>query len=155
MTSSEVFGHCLCRILLSTVACLVAPAAGFSQDVLDPAQAQSDPTEPSQMLAELLQSPAVRAALPVEELPPAHSPPAAFDAAQLRLRGLVLRDAAHGTALISAGGSRLYMVELRRAEASAEPQLLNVGGALFTVESFSGSGIVLRNTETGQKIPVN
>ena len=155
MMFSEVHRRWLYRMLLSASACLAAPAAGVAQDGLDPAQALSDPTEPSRMLAELLQSPAVRAALPAEELPPAQSPPAAFDASQLRLRGLVLRDASHGTALLSAGGSRLYMVELRRADATAEPQLLNVAGVLFTVEDFSGSGVVLRDTGTGQLVPVN
>ena len=112
------------------------------------AWAGGDPTVPSPQIAELLAAPSAIAP------PVAAAQVEVSSTPDLRLLGIVLRNADHGTAIISAGGLARYTVTLRRNEQSSEPQMLDVGGALFVIESFGPDGILLRSVRNEQLVYV-
>ena len=154
----------LCRMML--VVCLnittnisagaQAPSASASQLVatgravanVAAAPAVADPTVPSPSIHKLLGL-AQRAAAPSQagadvtskEKPQIH----------LRLKGIVLRDRHHGTALISVNGGDVLVVRLRRADLETTPIRLPITGLQMFVEDFDDSSILLRCPSTRQQ----
>jgi len=73
---------------------------------------------------------------------------------RLRLKAIVLRDNDHGTALVSNGGSEVYLVKLRRTEINGTQRFI-IGGLSLAVKDFSKSTLIMHNLQTDQHFIVN
>jgi len=126
------------------------PQAGAAEIGKESAGLPADPTQISPQISELL-----------EKLKPASSPNIAPDAGQriegaqsavvpIRLKGIILRDSEHGTAILEVAEETYIRVPLQRGNARTEPHQLSLDGQLFEIQSFNPVSLTLKNIESGQ-----
>lgn len=102
---------------------------------------QLDPTKISQQIESLLVARAMPDDLQTTKAAPVAERPAPF---RPQLRGLVLRDQDHGTALISNENSRVSVVTLRRDRNGVYADKVTLDERTFVVADFSESSVILR-----------
>jgi len=125
-----------------------ATAEDTADSVPVDAALSADPTAPGEALARLLTSAAGAAPDEAAESVPVADAPSPRD---LRLKGLVIRDADHGTALLSINGGRSYVVSLHRRSLETAPYRITVGDVEFTVVDFDHSSVTLQDSQTGRR----
>ena len=74
---------------------------------------------------------------------------------QLRLKAIVLRDKDNGTALLSDGGSRKFVVKLRRPSRSNLTNHVNIFGFDLVIKEFDKSEIVFQDLKTNEQFVIN
>lgn len=131
------------------------PQAGAAESGKESAGQPADPTQMSPQISELL-----------EKLKPASSPNTAPDGLNaaggqikeraqsavvpIRLKGMILRDSEHGTAILEVAEGKYIRVPLQRGNARTEPHPLSLDGQLFEIQSFNPVSLTLKNIESGQ-----
>ncbi len=70
--------------------------------------------------------------------------------APIRLKGMILRDSEHGTAILEVAEGKYVRVPLQRGNARTEPHPLSLDGQLFEIQSFNPVSLTLKNIESGQ-----
>ena len=127
--TTVIFG---CLMLLPTIS---GTAEGIEQ---------LDPTKPSSEIESLL---AAEHPITNTQPKPARRETNPVTSFQPRLRGMVLRDSDHGTALISISNSQTQWVPLRRVQPNSPGNKVTLAGANFVVINFTESAIVLQSTD--------
>jgi hypothetical protein len=105
---------------------------------------QLDPTKISKQIESLLSGRALPDDSQTTEATPVAERPAPF---RLQLRGIVLRDQDHGTAIISDNDSPTCMVTLRRDLHGVSAQQVRLDGRTLVVADFSERSVMLRTED--------
>jgi len=139
------------EIVLKSYASLVA---AFLSIVVAPTVVafQPDPTKPSPLIGDRLR----RLEIADEQV---HAEPATANndivVLPMRLKGIVLSDDNHGTAIIEYNRSDIYRIPLQRTDPNERPKSIAIGGISFSVVGFSASQVVLQCLATDQILRVN
>ncbi len=134
---------------------LVLAGLFYGPDALADEDNAADPTQLSPQITELLnqlQPPAVPAA---EDSSKDADEKEKEEPFLVRLKGIVMRDAEHGSALLAIDKDQYIRVPLKRANARDEPYQLSLNGMNYEIESFSSSSLKLKNMNNGQVLIIN